>query len=135
MAGRPRTVSDGSHATLRWMKSWKRPGNGTLVNPAFLPACAQPKQIWRRTEVQVRVQQQTDYHYLGLVPDGWDGRSLVPPDLHSGRRHRGMRRLFSWDRCAVLLLNCRLAFCLLLEFVIFPVLLMGHVTVSAPRIV
>jgi len=76
--------------------------------------------------VQVRVQQQTDYHYLGLVPVGWDGRSLVPPDLHSGRRHRGMCRLFSWDSCAVLTVTWRLAFCLFLVFVMFPVLLLGQ---------
>src|SRR5438552_13699935 len=34
MAGKPRNFSDGSHATLRWMKSLKRPGNGTPVNLA-----------------------------------------------------------------------------------------------------
>src|SRR5436309_15180423 len=63
MAGKPRNFRDGSRATLRWMKSLKRPGNGTPVDLTFL----QLEYICRLTEVQGRVQQQTDYQQVGVV--------------------------------------------------------------------
>ena len=76
--------------------------------------------------MQIRVQQQTDHQHFGLFPVGRDERSLVPPDLHSGRRHRGMCRPFSWDGCRVLTATLPLAFCLFLAFVMFPILLLGR---------
>ena len=72
------------------------------------------------------MQQQTDYQQLGLFPFGWDARSLVAPDLHSGLGHRGMSRPFAWDGCEVLTVSLRLAFYLFLAFAMFPLLLLGR---------
>jgi len=127
MAEKPRSFSDGRRDTLHWVKSLKPPGNGTPVDPTFHPACAQPKQIWRRTEVQLHLQLQTDYRQVGPFPTGLNPArpSPVIMDLNSFLRDEGVCQPFAWGGCEGPSVAMHLALRLFLAFVMFPLLLLA----------